>query len=76
MKEELAALGGVDKMYDGRVDRETSAKLDRLNREISNLECDIMTLPEIRNRACDELHEAIEDGTVKVCLKVVMFNVC
>ncbi len=53
-------------MYSHRIDRETSAKIDRLKKDITNLECDILTLPAVRARACDELLEAIEDGTVKV----------
>jgi hypothetical protein len=53
-------------LYGQRIDRETSAKVDRLKKEITNLECDILTLPAVRARACDELLEAIEDGTVKV----------
>jgi pimeloyl-ACP methyl ester carboxylesterase len=28
------------------MDRETSAKVDRLKKEITNLECDMITLPE------------------------------
>ena len=66
LKEELSSYGDIDNVYEGRMDRETSAKLEKIKREISNMECDFITLPEVRARASDELHEAIEDGTVKV----------
>lgn len=70
LKEELATTCGssTKDMYSHRIDRETSAKIDRLKKDITNLECDILTLPAVRARACDELLEAIEDGTVKVRL--------
>jgi hypothetical protein len=55
-------------LYSHRIDRETSARIDRLKKDITNLECDILTLPAVRAKACDELLEAIEDGTVKVRL--------
>ena len=58
-------------LYEYRMDRETSAKVDRLKKEITNLECDMLTLPEVRSKACNELQDAIEDGTVKViCLYI------
>jgi hypothetical protein len=69
MKEELATYGSSTKdLYSHRIDRETSARIDRLKKDITNLECDILTLPAVRAKACDELLEAIEDGTVKVRL--------
>ncbi len=66
MKEELATYGSSTKdLYSHQIDRETSARIDRLKIDIMNLECDILMLPAVRAKACDELLEAIEDGTVK-----------
>lgn len=77
LKEELASYGvSAQDVYGYRMDRETSAKVDRLKKEITNLECDMLTLPEVRARACEDLQDAIEDGTVKVSSVTVTFESC
>ena len=64
MNEELAAYGDIDAIYQ-HADRETTAKIDKLRREISDFKESMLTLPQIRASAMDGLRDAIEDGTIK-----------
>ncbi len=64
MEEELASFGDLEVVYE-HADRETSAKIDKLKKEISNFKGWLLTLPESRTLAISEMKEAIEDGTMK-----------
>jgi hypothetical protein len=59
MEEELASYSNND------FDRETSAKIDTLKKEIENFKDWQLTLPPSRSEAIDALKDAIDDGTVK-----------
>jgi len=63
MEEELASYGNVDIVYQ---DRETSAKVDQLKREIDSYKEWLVTLPPSRAEAIDALRDGMEDGTIKV----------
>uniref|UniRef100_A0A7S4VAH9 DDT domain-containing protein n=1 Tax=Ditylum brightwellii TaxID=49249 RepID=A0A7S4VAH9_9STRA len=65
MEERLAQYGDVDSVYQVHTDRETSAKIDKLRREISTFEQATLSLPHMRAAAVESLKDAIEDGTVK-----------
>ena len=64
MNKELAQYGDVEAVYE-RSDRETTAKIDKLKREINDFKESLLTLPQIRASAMDGLRDAIEDGTIK-----------
>ena len=64
MTKELAQYGDVEAVYE-RSDRETTAKIDRLKREISDFKESLLSLPQVRASAMDGLRDAIEDGTIK-----------
>jgi len=64
MSKELAEYGDVDGVYQ-RVDRETTAKIDKLKREINDFKESLLSLPQVRASAMEGLRDAIEDGTIK-----------
>ena len=64
MNKELAEYGDVDGVYQ-RVDRETTAKIDKLKREINDFKESLLSLPQVRASAMEGLRDAIEDGTIK-----------
>uniref|UniRef100_A0A7S4JIP1 DDT domain-containing protein n=1 Tax=Odontella aurita TaxID=265563 RepID=A0A7S4JIP1_9STRA len=64
MEEELNSFGDTDTVYE-LADRETTAKIDRLKREISNMKENLQSLPPARASAIDALRDAMEDGTIK-----------
>jgi len=64
MEEELNSYGDPTKVYQ-LADRETSAKVDKLKKEIASYKDWQVTLPQTRAEAIDALKEAIEDGTIK-----------
>lgn len=66
LEDRLASYGDIESMYENsNFDRETSAKIDKLQREIENLKLSLIDLPEKRAAAVDTLTDAIEEGTVK-----------
>ena len=65
MEEELLSYGSRDQAYE-LSDRETSATVDKLKKEILCFKEWLVTLPETRSEAMDALKEAIDDGTLKV----------
>ena len=64
MNNELAQYGDVEAVYE-RSDRETTAKIDKLKREINDFKESLLSLPQVRASAMDGLRDAIEDGTIK-----------
>eukprot|EP00563_Minutocellus_polymorphus_P005222 CAMPEP_0181038320 /NCGR_PEP_ID=MMETSP1070-20121207/9869_1 /TAXON_ID=265543 /ORGANISM="Minutocellus polymorphus, Strain NH13" /LENGTH=1614 /DNA_ID=CAMNT_0023116089 /DNA_START=216 /DNA_END=5060 /DNA_ORIENTATION=+ len=64
MIKELAEFGNVNAVYE-RVDRETTAKIDKLKREINDFKESLLSLPQVRASAMEGLRDAIEDGTIK-----------
>lgn len=61
MEEELAGFGDPETLYN----RDTSAKIEKLNREIESFKEWQVSLPGTRTEAIDALKDAIEDGTIK-----------
>lgn len=64
MEEELATFGDIDTVYE-MADRATTAKIDQLKGEISNMKENLQSLPAARAAAIDALKDAMEDGTIK-----------
>jgi len=67
LQDELESFGDIDTMNRGhsRAERETSYKVDRLRREITNFTEQMQSLSEERKQAIEDLKDAIDDGTVK-----------
>lgn len=67
LQDELESFGDVDTMNRGhsRAERETSYKVDRLRRDITNFTEQMQSLTEERKLAIENLKDAIDDGTVK-----------
>jgi hypothetical protein len=61
-QDDLRAYDEVD-VYE--LGREASRRLDRLRREIEQIQDSVEKMPEVRESAIDQLKEALEDGTVK-----------
>jgi len=66
LKKELSSFGDVASVYElHTADRETSAKIDRLRKEVANLEDLVFSLPFSRAEAVESLKDAMEDSTIK-----------
>jgi hypothetical protein len=63
---QLAGLGGEEALLDESLDRETVRSIERLQRDISRARNQTERLPELREKALDQLNDAIVDGTIKV----------
>ena len=64
MEEELQNFGDIDTVYE-HADRETTAKIDKLQREIDNMKDNVESLPQARAATTETLKDAMEEGTVK-----------
>ena len=67
LQDELESFGDIDTMNRGhsRAERESSYKVDRLRREITNFIEQMQSLSDERKQAVEDLKDAIDDGTVK-----------
>mmetsp|Transcript_27717 Transcript_27717/g.31999 ORF Transcript_27717/g.31999 Transcript_27717/m.31999 type:complete len:1553 (+) Transcript_27717:169-4827(+) len=65
MEDELNMFGNIESVYENRIDRETSAKIDRLQKDIESFKAKAVTLVSARAAACDALQDAVEAGTAK-----------
>lgn len=66
LESRLKTYGDIEALYEsGNIDRETSAKIDKLQNQIEQIKQSNYDLPGKRTEAVDNLKDAIEEGTVK-----------
>lgn len=70
-EERLASLGGEEALQRGEVDRSTTSTINSLIKEIEKLRALQEKLPDQRQKAIDQLKDAMEDGTIKVLRNAV-----
>jgi DDT domain/Williams-Beuren syndrome DDT (WSD), D-TOX E motif/Methyl-CpG binding domain len=67
MEGQLMGFGGDDALLDtSTMDKETIRSIERLKKDIERARQDNEKLPELRDRAIEQLRDAMEDGTIKV----------
>ena len=66
MEGQLLGFGGENALLDPSLDRETVRSIERLQRDISKAKAQSDKLPELRQKALEQLKDAIADGTIKV----------
>jgi hypothetical protein len=66
MEGQLQGFGGDDAAYGESLDRETTRSIERLKKDIEKSKVNAERLPELREKAIEQLNEAMEDGTMKV----------
>ncbi|KAL7471338.1 hypothetical protein ACHAXS_013445 [Conticribra weissflogii] len=66
LQEKLESFGDLESLYQTHsADRETSAMVDKIRKEIATCIDLKQSLPQLRSNAIDALNDAIDDGTVK-----------
>lgn len=63
---QLAGFGSIDDLDNPSIDQETRRSIDRLRRDIERAQSQAEKLPLLREKAVEQLADAIENGTVKV----------
>lgn len=66
MEGQLSGFGGEDALYDQSLDRETLRSIERLQRDVDRAKNLAKKLPALREKALEQLTDAIQNGTVKV----------
>jgi hypothetical protein len=66
MEGQLLGFGGEDALLDPSLDRETVRSIERLQRDIAKAKAQAEKLPEMRQKALEQLKDAVADGTIKV----------
>jgi hypothetical protein len=63
---QLLGFGGENALADPSLDRETIRSIERLRRDVNRAKEQLERLPVYRERAVEQLKDAMEDGTIKV----------
>lgn len=71
MEGQLAGFGGEKAIDDPSLDRETIRTIEGLRREIDKLQAQAEKLPPAREKAIEQLKDAMQDGTIKVLRSAV-----
>ena len=71
MEGELLGMGGEQALFDESLDRETIRSIERLQRDIIKAKDLGGKLPEMREKALEQLRDAMADGTIKVLRSAV-----
>jgi hypothetical protein len=66
MEGQLQGFGGEDALLGQSLDRETVRSIERLQRDIEKSRAQMGKLPELREKALEQLKDAMQDGTIKV----------
>lgn len=65
MEGQFAGFGGEQALYDESLDRETIRSIERIRRDIAKACANAEVLPAVREKALDNIKDAMEDGTIK-----------
>lgn len=66
MEGQLSGLGGENALNDPSTDSETARLIENLSHDIDKLKANAEKLPQMREKAMEQLRDAIQDGTIKV----------
>ena len=66
MEGQLLGFGGENALADPNLDRETVRSIERLQKDITKARESAEKLPLLREKAMEQLKDAMEDGTIKV----------
>jgi len=66
MEGQFAGFGGEQALADDSLDRETVRSIERIRRDIEKARIHAESLPYVREKALEQLNDAMQDGTIKV----------
>jgi hypothetical protein len=68
---QFQGFGGEDALLGASLDRETKRSIERLQRDVDKARTQMEKLPEVREKALEQLKDAMQDGTIKVLRSAV-----